>query len=106
MTLIWTYVVLNPLVLLKRSYFPFTMWLVIMLLMILLLTDLMQFSTLVYHQKLKRLTIIFLKKVVEESPVCFCGLKDETVKHFFLESPLYSTPRTNLLSSTACILIC
>ena len=61
MTLIWTYVVLNPLVLLKRSYFPFTMWLVIMLLMILLLTDLMQFSTLVYHQKLKHLTIIFLK---------------------------------------------
>ena len=38
----------NPSALLKKVYFPFTMYLVITLLMILLLIDLMQFSTLVY----------------------------------------------------------
>ena len=49
MTLVLTYVVSNPLVLLKKLYFPFTMCLVLTLLMVLLLIDLMQFfSTLVY----------------------------------------------------------
>ena len=49
MTLVLTYVVSNPLVLLKKLYFPFTMSLVLTLLMVLLLIDLMQFfSTLVY----------------------------------------------------------
>ena len=47
MTLVLRYVVSNPLVLLKKLYFPFTMCLLITLLMILLLIDLMQFSTLV-----------------------------------------------------------
>ena len=48
LTLVLTYVVSNPLVLLLKRYFPFTMCLVITLLMILLLIDLMQFSTLVH----------------------------------------------------------
>ena len=48
MTLVLRYIVSNPLVLLKKLYFPFTMCLLIMLLMILLLIDLMQFSILVY----------------------------------------------------------
>ena len=47
MTLVLRYVVSNPLVLLKKLYFPFTMCLLITPLMILLLIDLMQFSTLV-----------------------------------------------------------
>ena len=48
MTLVLRYVISNPLVLLKKLYFPFTMCLLITLLMILLLIDLMQFSILVY----------------------------------------------------------
>ena len=27
----------------------------------------------------------------KESPVCFCGFHNETVEHFFLECPLYSS---------------
>ena len=38
-----------------------------------------------------------------ERPACFCGFLTETVKHFFLECPLYSAPRITLLSSAACI---
>ena len=34
-------------------------------------------------------------------PACFCGFHTETVKHFFLECPLYSAPRITLLSSAA-----
>ena len=81
MTLVLTYIVSNPLVLLKQLYFPFTMCLVITLLMILLLIDLMQFSTLVY-------VLLFLQRDSQA---------------FFLECPLYSVPRTNLLSSAASI---
>ena len=32
------------------------------------------------------------------SPICSCGLDDETSVHFFLRCPLYSTQRTTLLS--------
>ena len=39
-----------------------------------------------------------------ERPACFCGFQTETVKHFFLECPLYSAPRITLLSSAARIL--
>lgn len=84
-----TYIVSNLLVLLTKLYFPFTMYLVITLLMnILLLIDLMQFSTLVYV-------------LTRFDTACFWGFYNETVKHFFLECPLYSAPRTNLLSSAA-----
>ena len=40
-----------------------------------------------------------------ESPFCFCGFHNETVKHFFLEYPLYSTPETIICSPLllACI---
>ena len=37
----------------------------------------------------------------KESPACLCGFYNESVKHFFLECPLYSAPRINLLSSAA-----
>ena len=36
-----------------------------------------------------------------ERHVCFRGFHTETVKHFFLECPLYSTPRVTLLFSAA-----
>ena len=48
------YVVLIPLVLLRKLYSPLTMYLVTTLLLILLLIDLMQFSTLVYALILAR----------------------------------------------------
>ena len=40
-----------------------------------------------------------------ESPFCFCGFHNETVKHFFLEYPLYATPETIICSPLllACI---
>ena len=47
------------------------------------------------------LTIVFLKWVVEKAQFVFCGLRHKTVKHFFFECPLYSAPRTDLLSSAA-----
>ena len=47
-TSVMIYVVLIPLVLLRKLYSPLTMYLVTTLLLILLLIDLMQFSTLVY----------------------------------------------------------
>ena len=41
----------------------------------------------------------FLFKIgCKECPACFCGFYNESVKRFFLECPLYSAPRTNLLS--------
>ena len=50
-----------------------------------------------------RSTIVFLKDVVAKAQFVFCGLRNKTVtvKHFFLECPLYSAPRTDLLSSAA-----
>ena len=70
---------LELLVLLLKLYFPFTMCLVITLLMILLMIYLMPFSTLVHVQTLG----------CRESPVCFCGYHNETVDNCFLEYPLY-----------------
>ena len=39
-----------------------------------------------------------------EYPVCLCDFHTETVKHYFLDCPLYSALRTKLLSSAARIL--
>ena len=48
-----------------------------------------------------RFYAIFHTRLRLESPACFCGFYNESVNHFFLECPLYSAPRTNLLSSAA-----
>ena len=59
----------------------------------------------IFHTRLRldtcALNYYLFKIGCKESPACFCGFYNESVKHFFLECPLYSAPRTNLLSSAA-----
>ena len=100
-TSVMIYVVLIPLVLLRKLYSPLIMYLFTTLLLILLLIDLMQFSTLVYRLDTCALNYYLFKIGCKESPACFCGFYNVSVKHFFLECPLYSAQRTNLLSSAA-----
>ena len=47
------------------------------------------------------LNYYLFKTGCRERPACFCGFQTETVKHFFLECPLYCAPRITLLSSAA-----
>ena len=59
----------------------------------------------IFHTRLRldtcALNYYLFKIGCKESPACFCGFYNESVNHFFLECPLYSAPRTNLLSSAA-----
>ena len=52
----------------------------------------------IFHAHL-RLDTCALNYYLFEIHVGFCGFYNKSVKHFFLECPLYSAPRTNLLSS-------
>ena len=62
-------------------------------------------SNAIIHTRLRldacALNCYLFKIGCRERPACFCGFQTETVKHFFLECPLYSTPRITLLSSAA-----
>ena len=98
MTLVLTYVVSNPLVLFKKLYSMY------------LYTTydfaIDRFNAIFHtHLRLDTCTLnYYLYKIgCKESPVCFCGFYNETIKHFLLECPLYSAPRINLLSSASCI---
>ena len=98
MTLALTYVVSNPLVLLKKLFiFLFTMCLVIT--PILLLTDLMQFSTLVYVLSLVGLTITFLKQIVQKAPFVFVVSTTRQLSIFLFGSLLLSPEQNNDLYS-------
>ena len=59
----------------------------------------------IFHTRLRldtcALNYYLFKIGCKESPACLCGFYNESVKHFFLECPLYSAPRINLLSSAA-----
>ena len=67
--------------------------------MILLLIDLMQFSTLVYVLSLLRLTIIFLKQVVQKAPFVFVVSTTRQLSIFLFGSPLLSPEQNNDLFS-------
>jgi hypothetical protein len=42
---------------------------------------------------------LFYNIHVIPSPVCSCGLDDETIEHFFLQCPIYADLRVNLLEA-------
>ena len=50
------------------------------------------------------LNFYLLKIGSKASPACLCGFEYESINHYFLHCPIFSVPRSRLLSSAAQIL--